>query len=282
MDFGKTFKEIRMARGITIQNLADDYVSKSTISRFERSEADITLEKLIHIMDKVKISMREFVFLTKTSQASIPSLELLSKAVMDSDFDMLERLVEEEWTRFNETGSKYSKLSAIVLDAHYRSLTGRENEINESNIEFLTDYLFQCELWTQFDLVLFGDSMSYLPIETSIVLSKELIKKTQVFHKDRQSFETLINTLINITLVCIENDRMDTAEDFIKALKKLDIDETFFLERVILKFVIGLFLMKKGEKDHGEKQVNEALQAMKLAEAPRLEGIFRTFYERIR
>ena len=200
---------------------------------------------------------------------------------MDSDFEMLERLVEEEWARFNETGSKYSKLSAIVLDAHYKSLTGREKEINESNIEFLTDYLFQCELWTQFDLVLFGDSMFYLPIETSIVLSKELIKKTQVFHKDRQSFETLINTIINITLVCIENDRMDTAEGFIRELKTLEIDETFFLERVILKFVIGLYLIKRGEVDQGKNQANEALQAMTLAEAPKLERIFRAFYERI-
>ena len=282
MTFGKTFKEIRSARGITIQNLADEYVSKSTISRFERSEADITFEKLVHIMDKVKISMREFVLLTKTAHANIPSLDLLSKAVMDSNIEMLESLVEQEWERFEESGSIYSKLSAIVLDAHYRSLTGREKEIDESNIEFLTDYLFQCELWTQFDLVLFGDSISYLPIETSIVLSKELIKKTQVFHKDRQSFETLINTLLNITLVCIENDRMDMAEDFILALKKLDIDETFLLERVILKFVIGLFLIKKGEVDQGEKQANEALQAMKLAEAPRLEGVFRTYYDRIR
>ncbi|MFC5602211.1 helix-turn-helix domain-containing protein [Sporosarcina koreensis] len=282
MDFGKTFKEIRSARGFTINNLADDYVSKSTISRFERSEADITLEKLIHIMDKVKISMREFVFLTKTAHADVSSLELLSKVVMDGNLALLERLVDEEWARFEKTGSKYSKLSAIVLEAHYKSLTNREIEIKESDIEFLTDYLFQCELWTQFDLVLFGDSMSYLPIETSIVLSKELIKKTQVFHKDRQIFETLINTLINITLVCIENDRMDTAEDFIVTLKKLDIDETFFLERVILKFVIGLFLIKKGEIDQGEKQVNEALQAMKLADALRLEEIFHTFYERIR
>lgn len=279
---GKVFKEIRVARGITIQNLADDYVSKSTISRFERSEADITLEKLTHMLDKVKVSMREFIFLTKTVEGTAPSLELLPQAVMDSDTDSLQKLASEEWKQYKETGSSYSKLSAIVLDAHYKSLTGNEKEINESNINYLTDYLFQSELWTQFDLVLFGNSMSYLPIETSIVLSKELIRKTEVFHSDRQSFETLINTLINITLVCIEQDKMEVAEDFIKTLKKLNIDETFLLERVLFKFAIGLFLIKKGEVEAGEKQANEALLAMKFADATKLENIFRALYESFR
>ncbi|REB05483.1 Rgg/GadR/MutR family transcriptional regulator [Sporosarcina sp. BI001-red] len=282
MIVGKVFKEIRLARGITLQHLADDYVSKSTISRFERDEADLTVEKLVHMLDKMKISMREFEFLTKRAHGTIPSLELLPKAVMESDPESLQKLASEEWNRFKETGSNYSKLSAIVLDAHYKSLDGREKEINERYINHLTDYLFQCELWTQFDLVLFGNSISYLPIETSIVLSKELIKKTEEFHSDRQSFETLINTLVNITLVCIEQDKMEAAEDFIVTLKNLAIDETFFLEKVIFKFAIGLFLIKNGEIEQGEEQANEALLAMKFADAPKMEIIFRTIYERIR
>lgn len=282
MIFGKTFKEIRLARGITIQELADEYVSKSTISRFERAEADMTLEKLVHILDKVKISMREFIFLTKAIPVAKSSLEMLSKAVLDNNTIQLNELASEEWRRYKESGNIYSKLSAIVLDAHYKSLIDKENEINESNIDFLTDYLFQCELWTQFEIVLFASSIAYLPLESSIVLSKEISKKTKLFHEDRQSFETLINTLVNITLVCIKKDRIDVAEEFIVLLQKLEIDETFFLERVLLKFTIGLFNIKKGDFEQGENQVHGALQAMKLAEAHKLEGNFRVFYEKIR
>lgn len=282
MMFGKKFKEIRLARGITIQNLADEYVSKSTISRFERSEADITLDKLTHILNKVEISMREFVFLSNTATQNKSSLELLPEAMMNHDDEMLEKISKEEWRKFEEKGNAYSKLSAIVIEAHYKSLIGKEKEIEDSNIKFLADYLFQCELWTQFDLVLFGDSIAYLPIETSIVLSKEVIRKTELFHNDRQSFETMVNVIINITLVCIEKDKMDSAGDFIVSLQKFDIDETFFLERVMMKFVIGLFLMKNGEIAKGENQTNEALHAMKLADAPKMEIAFRAFYERIR
>ncbi len=281
MEGGKVFKEIRAARGITIQSLADDYVSKSTLSRFERSEADITLEKLIHMLDKVKVSMREFVFLTNTVEGTVPSLELLPQAVINNDSEGLQKLAREEWEQFNETGSSYSKLSAIVLDAHFKSLAGNKIEINESDINYLTDYLFQSELWTQFDLVLFGNSISYLPIETSIVLSKELIRKTELFHKDRQSFETLINTLINITLVCIQQARVRVAEDFIIVLDELPIDETFFLERVLLKFTKGLVNLKSGKVEQGTVMVNEALQAMRLADAVRLEDIFRSLYVKV-
>ncbi|WP_252501754.1 helix-turn-helix domain-containing protein [Sporosarcina sp. Marseille-Q4943] len=278
MNFGKTFKKVRRGRGLTIENLSDEYISKSTISRFERSEADITLEKLILLLNKVKISMREFVFLSNISTFKT-SLEFLSKAVLEKDVQMLKELVEEEWSQFEEGESNYSKLAAIVLEMHYRSLL--KEEVNQEHINYLTDYLFQCDIWTQFDLVLFGNSIAYLPIETSIVLSKELIKKTSIFHNDRQVFETVINTIINMIMVCLRSERISEAGIFIKKMSVFAIDETFFLEKIMLKFVKGVYLFKEGQKVEGEKMVSEALQAMILAEAYKMEENFRSFYEAI-
>ena len=282
MSFGEAFREIRRARDITIDNLADEFVSKSTISRFERDEADITFEKLLHLMDKLKISMREFTFLARDVSIHTSSLELFPKAIMDRDLELLERLVNEEWSQFEDTGSKYAKLSAIVIEAHHKSLNEQELLIEKENIQFLTDYLFQCEMWTQFDLVLLGDSMSFLPIETAIILAKELVKKTEAFHKDRQIFETMINIFINIILVCLEKGRLKETEEFLGALKNLNVDETFFLERVLIKYVEGLFFMKQGTLEQGERQVRESLLAMELAGTPELEAIFRTMFDKMK
>lgn len=278
--YGEVFREIRISRGLTIEDLADKYVSKSTISRFERLESDLTLEKLLHLLNKIKVSMREFVFLSSRKTNTPSSLEFLSKAVIENNPTMLKGFVDEEWLIYKKTSSIYSKLTATVLESHYKSLVGEE-VIFDDNVAFLTDYFFQCDVWTQFDVVLFADSMSYLPIETSIVLSKEIMRKTQIFHKDRQSFETLINTLENIILVCLENNRINEANEFIKIIDQLEIDETYLLEKVIMKFIKGVYLFKTGNETKGRKNIEESLQAMHLAEAFRFENIFQEYAQKL-
>ncbi|MCZ8536782.1 helix-turn-helix domain-containing protein [Paenisporosarcina quisquiliarum] len=278
--YGEVFREIRISRGLTIEDLADQYVSKSTISRFERLESDITLEKLLHLLNKIKVSLREFVFLS-SQKTNIPSsLEFLSKAVIENNPTMLKGFVDEEWLIYEKTSSIYSKLTAIVLESHYKSLLGEEVGFDD-NVAFLTDYFFQCDVWTQFDVVLFADSISYLPIETSIVLSKEIMRKTQIFHKDRQSFETLINTLENIILVCLENNRINEANEFIKIIDQLEIDETYLLEKVIMKFIKGVYLFKTGNETKGRKNIEESLLAMHLAEAFQFEKIFQEYAQKL-
>lgn len=270
---GAVFHELRVSRGLSIVELMDDLVSKSTISRFERMESDITFEKLVHLLNKLKVSMDEFVYLTSEKQQKTSSLELLSKTILDNDTPALRKLIDNEWTTFTETTDIYSRLIATALECHYKSMIGEKVSFN-SNLQFLADYFFRCNLWTQFDVVLFSDSMSYLPVDTAIVISKEIAKKTKKFHNNRQSLETIINTLENITLVCLENDRIDDAKKFLAIIDQLDMDETFVLERVILKFVKGIYMIKIGESDEGNRLAEESLNAMHLSEALGFERIF--------
>lgn len=278
--YGEVFHDIRKTRGISIKKLSDDIVSKSTISRFERAESDIAFERLLHILDKLKVSMNEFVYLSSQKQISKSSLELLSKALLENDSDMLKNLAMDEWRNYRKTHDIYAKLSAIIIECHYKEMVG-ENVAYDSNLAFLTDYFFRCEMWTQFDVVMFANSMSYIPIDTSIVISKEIANKTELFHGNRQSLETVINTLINITMVCLEEDRIQDADEFIKIIERLDMDETFLLEKVIFKFIKGIFIGKKGEKNEGKKLSEEALLVLHLAGSFKLERIFKEYLQKL-
>ncbi|WP_330949642.1 Rgg/GadR/MutR family transcriptional regulator [Virgibacillus sp. MG-45] len=277
--YGEVFHELRITRGLSIVELADDMVSKSAISRFERMESDIAFEKFIHILEKLKVSMDEFVYLSSKKQKEKSSLELLSTSIINNDPDMLRKLIDNEWDSFKVNRDIYSRLIATVLECHYKNMKGEEVQFN-SNLQSLTDYFFRCQLWTQFDVVLFSDSMAYLPIDTAIVMSKEIVNKTKEFHNNRQSLETIINTLENITMVCLENGRIKDAKDFLTIIDQLDMDETFIFERLIFKFIKGLYKIKSGNEIEGKKIAEESLYAMHLAESFNFERIFREYLDK--
>ena len=275
MKFGETFKQIRLTRKYSIEALADERVSKSTISRFERLESDITFDKLVVLLNKMQVSIGEFMFLSE-KDSEINALNQLPKFILGKDLEQLQLLMEQMWREYEKDGIIYRKVSAILIEVHYNHLV--KKEIEEDRLLFLTDYLFQCEVWTQFDLFILGNSIEYLPLSTSIVLTKELIKKTSLFQGNRLVFETVINILINTSLVCMKENKLSIAQELISELQALDIDETYFFERVLIKFVFGSYLVKCGNVIEGEREVNESLQVMRLLGANKLEESFLVYY----
>ncbi|WP_423245367.1 helix-turn-helix domain-containing protein [Lactobacillus delbrueckii] len=60
---GKTLREIRVGKQVSICSLADQHLSKSQISRFERGESEISCANLINILDKLNVSLDEFMII---------------------------------------------------------------------------------------------------------------------------------------------------------------------------------------------------------------------------
>ena len=57
---GKTLRKVRQGKQISLCSVADEHLSKSQISRFERGESEISCIRLINILDKLHITLDEF------------------------------------------------------------------------------------------------------------------------------------------------------------------------------------------------------------------------------
>ena len=60
---GKTLRKVRQGKQISLCSVADEHLSKSQISRFERGESEISCIRLINILDKLHITLDEFLIL---------------------------------------------------------------------------------------------------------------------------------------------------------------------------------------------------------------------------
>ncbi|WP_143804928.1 helix-turn-helix domain-containing protein, partial [Oenococcus oeni] len=61
--YGQTFKELRIAKGVSLSNAAKNVVSKSFLSRFERDQSNIVFDKLYLLLLNINVSVEEFVYI---------------------------------------------------------------------------------------------------------------------------------------------------------------------------------------------------------------------------
>ncbi len=60
---GITLRKVRKGKQISLSSVADEHLSKSQISRFERGESEISCIRLINILDKLHVTLDEFLIL---------------------------------------------------------------------------------------------------------------------------------------------------------------------------------------------------------------------------
>ena len=56
-------------------------------------------------------------------------------------------------------------------------------EVDENKVRELTDYLFSIEQWGKRELIILGNSMSFISTQTLNVLTKEIVYRTRLFWK---------------------------------------------------------------------------------------------------
>lgn len=145
---GKILREIRQGKQISICSIADEYLSKSQISRFEREESEISCARLINILDKLHISIDEFLSLNTTYTNTKNFDDLIQyirrKYSSQNINEIMNLLSNNSGFNFNSFEKTMIKSIAHSLDS---SISPTKNEIFQ-----LTDYLFKIEKWGRYEI----------------------------------------------------------------------------------------------------------------------------------
>ena len=66
-----------------------------------------------------------------------------------------------------------------MLESFLVSVSNKE--VDENKVRELTDYLFSIEQWGKRELIILGNSMSFISTQTLNVLTKEIVYRTRLF-----------------------------------------------------------------------------------------------------
>ena len=260
-DFGKTLRFIRTSKQVSINKLADDVISKSQLSRFERGESEISCSKLNHLLNKLNTSFDEFLIINRGF--SDDDFKIMINEIRDStassDIQNLIKILESYQNKDKSTLKNFEiTLLKSILNNYSKDIYPSKSELDE-----LVDYLFKVEHWGYYEISLFGNCFRQLTYQTIFSLTKELLNKIRYYIRAESNKRLIIQLTINCLIVSIDKEYFENARYLLKKVECLLNSETSFYEKTVFIYASGYLLYKEGNLD-GKDKMLDALNVFKI------------------
>ncbi len=247
--YGYTFRRLRVRKNLTLEYVSKGITSVSFLSKFERGDSDISISNIIGLLDRLNVTLSEFLFIHNGYQKKgfQQLLTLVKESYVKKNIKMLKKLMSDEINIYIKTGEIKHRINSYMIEAIILDL--QKEEMNSDKIQFITEYLWTTELWSEYELTVYGNMIGVFKIETVILLSNEVFNKSDIYKGMVRIRNDMYGIFLNTIQLCIEKSRFKNAEYFIEKMKKSNIPEQFIFERLLLQLFEGVLLYKQGKKE---------------------------------
>lgn len=220
MDLGELFRELRIARGLKLKDIASDELSISQLSKFENGQTILSSDKLLVAISGIHMSLSEFGYALNNYQE--PSFFKLGEQIAEfhsnQDIEGLKKMLVtyKKYERFDV----YNRLNLLVIKVAIHSLDN-SYLITDEEKEFLTSYLYEIEAWTEYELYIFGNTMSILSNSDLIFLGKAFEERSKLYFSLTSHKKSAEIAFLNLILILIERKEVYYARYFISRLEAI-------------------------------------------------------------
>ncbi|HEQ5206953.1 transcriptional regulator [Streptococcus pyogenes] len=270
-ELGKTLRRLRKGKQVSISFLADEYLSKSQISRFERGESEITCSRLLNLLDKLNITIDEFVSAhSKTHTHFFTLLSQARKCYAEKNVVKLTKLLKD----YAHKDYERTMIKAILFSID-SSIAPSQEELTR-----LTDYLFKVEQWGYYEIILLGNCSRFMNYNTLFLLAKEMVASFAYSEQNKTNKMLVTQLSINCLIISIDHSCFEHSRYLINKIDLLLRDELNFYEKTVFLYVHGYYKLKQEEMS-GEEDMRRALQIFKYLGEDSLYYSYKEHYRQI-
>lgn len=275
-NLGSTLRKIRKGKQITLSAVADKHLSKSQISRFERGESEISCIRLINILDKLNISLDEFLILhdkdyTKT-ESFVNLVQYIRKQYSSKNIDNIKSLLSVT-SSFNLNSYETTMIKSILYTLDIDVAPSDEELLQ------LTDYLFNVEKWGYYEIILLGNCVRTINYNSYFLLTKEMIKNYIYSSLNKTNKRLVTQLAINCLIISIDKNKFSDCTNLISEIEKLLNNELNFYEQTVFLYVTGYF-EHKFELENGDKKAEQAIQIFEFLGENQMKSQYEEHYKK--
>ncbi|HHK6763498.1 TPA: Rgg/GadR/MutR family transcriptional regulator, partial [Streptococcus pneumoniae] len=215
---GVTLRKIRKGKQISLCSVADEHLSKSQISRFERGESEISCIRLINILDKLHITLDEFLILhdedyTKT-ESFANLVQYIRKQYSSQNINNIQSLLSDS--------SNYT-LNSLEKTMVKSILHTMDSNVIPSDEELLqlTDYFFKVEKWGYYEIILLGNCVRTINYNSYFLLTKEMLNNYIYSSLNKTNKRIVTQLAINCLILSIDKKKFSNCSYLIDEIKEL-------------------------------------------------------------
>lgn len=260
-NYGETFRQLRKERGFTLKLISKNIISYSYLSKFENGESDITLSNFIRLLERLNITLDEFLYF---NEAQIPSyVQLLNKLIKpyaENDIGDLMKHYDDELVLYQQTNISYHNCNRIMIAALIKDLDSNFN-IDQVDIDFYVDYLFSCSYWSTYEVSLFGNALFLFTEESLLLLVKEVKTRLNEYKIAQRNIRDLISLIENACLILLRKRNVKKAKELSTFLESY-LSSKHYLEKTRKLFIDGIILILEDKVPEGMQKAQEAINIM--------------------
>ena len=263
MDFGKTFKQIRKSKGMTLKEAAGNHISMAQVSRFENEQSMVTIDLLYEMLSNINTTPQEYYFL----MGADPEQELkdfFSRIIELSGSFQETKVLENEKEKLLKAkpGSHDWKRYMIHFIDSLIKVRNRE-PLDIDN--YVRDYLMQVEDWGERELRIYAMLGFVLPVDVTYFLMKTAIKRSHVYQGIPQDMKLLHTILTNNFSTFIFHNHLDYAKETLSLFEENISENSEFVESHLnLLFNKGIFAFKLKDVEKGKKYCEQVLSLCEI------------------
>ncbi len=274
---GITLRKVRKGKQISLWSVADEHLSKSQISRFERGESEISCIRLINILDKLHITLDEFLVLHNEDYTNA---ELFANLV--------------QYIRKQYSSHNIKNIAALLSDSSHYTLNSFEktmiksilhtmdSSIIPSNKELLqlTDYLFKVEKWGYYEITLLGNCVRTINYNSYFLLTKEMMNNYIYSSLNKTNKRIVTQLAINCLILSVDKEEFSNCTCLITEIKALLDNELNFYEQTVFLYATGYFEFKR-HSDSGIEKMKQAIQVLDILGEDKLKLHYTSHFDKL-
>lgn len=274
---GITLRKVRKGKQISLCSVADEHLSKSQISRFERGESEISCIRLINILDKLHITLDEFLILHNEDYTNA---ELFANLV--------------QYIRKQYSSHNIKNIAALLSDSSHYTLNSFEktmiksilhtmdSSIIPSNKELLqlTDYLFKVEKWGYYEITLLGNCVRTINYNSYFLLTKEMLNNYIYSSLNKTNKQIVTQLAINCLILSLDKEEFSNCTCLITEIKALLDNELNFYEQTVFLYATGYFEFKR-HLDSGIEKMKQAIQVLDILGEDKLKLHYTSHFDKL-
>lgn len=274
---GKTLRKIRKSKQVSINSIADEHLSKSQISRFERGESEISCIRLINILDKLHITLDEFLILHDSDNKKTVSfaqlVHYIRKEYSQQNVNNIKSLLNDSTTHhLNSFEQTMVKSIIFTLDENVSP--------SESDLEDLTDYLFKVENWGYYEIILLANCIRTIQYNTAFLLTKEMLKNYIYSTLNKTNKRLVTQLAINCLIVSIDKKIFQNCTFLIEEIRKLLKNELNYYEQTVFLYATGYFEFEM-KNPSGVEKMQQALKVFGILGEDSIKSQYQKHYNKL-
>ena len=264
---GVTLRKVRKGKQISLCSVADEHLSKSQISRFERGESEISCIRLINILDKLHVTLDEFLILHDddyTNSESFANLvQYIRKQYSSQSIDNIACLLSDT------TNYTLDPLEKTMVKSILHTMDSRIIPSDEELLQ-LTDYLFKVEKWGYYEIIIFGNCARTINYNSYFLLTKELLKNYIYSSLNKTNKRMVTQLAINCLILSIDEEKFSNCSYLISEIKTLLDNEFNFYEQTVFLYATGYYEFKR-QLSSGIEKMKQAIQVFDILREDKLK-----------